>query len=84
MQMKIFLPLSEKFALKSFKRNLNKQLYKTGISDLRFVHLRAAPIDGCGPRVPKQQRPRGSQPSIGAALIFGPSGPQPSIGAALR
>ena len=39
--------------------------------NLSFVHLRAAPIDGCGQRGPKQQRPRGSQRScdMGAAPL---------------
>ena len=30
-----------------------------------FVHLEQSPIGGCGPRVPKQQRPRGTQRPIG-------------------
>ena len=51
-------------------KNLTKAL-----AILSFVHLRAAPIDGCGQRGPKQQRPRGSQRPFGRCCCFGPRYP---------
>ena len=37
-----------------------------------FVHLEQSPIGLCGPRVPKQQRPRGMQRPFGRCCCFGP------------
>ena len=37
-----------------------------------FVHLDQRPMRRCGPRAPKQQRPRGTQRPFGRCCCFGP------------